>query len=102
MRGKKNRRKNVAAALTPAGRVAPVGSNTRGSDLRRVRVGDPVSRLPGPHDQGEYGPAGDGGPKARFVYGVRHGRVRFVAVATRAASKNRTVLRGYLKRAEFL
>lgn len=42
------------------------------------------------------------GPKARFVYGVRHGRVRFVAVATRAASKNRTVLRGNLKRAEFL
>jgi hypothetical protein len=33
--------------------------------------------------------------KARFVYVVRDGRVRAVAVATRAASKNRTVLRRY-------
>lgn len=40
------------------------------------------------------------GPKARFVYGVRHGRVRFVAVATRAASKNPTVLRHYLRLAK--
>ena len=36
------------------------------------------------------------GRRARFVYGVRRGRVRFVAVATRAASKNGTVLRNYL------
>jgi hypothetical protein len=35
--------------------------------------------------------------KARFVYVVRDGRVRAVAVATRAASKNRTVLRRYLR-----
>ena len=47
VRGKKNRGKRVGAALTSAGRVALVGSNTRGSDLRRVRVGDPVSRLRG-------------------------------------------------------
>ena len=37
------------------------------------------------------------GRRARFVYGVRRGHVRFVAVATRAASKNRTVLRRHLK-----
>lgn len=36
------------------------------------------------------------GPRARYVYGVRNGRVRFRAVATRAASKNPIVLRRYL------
>jgi hypothetical protein len=97
VRGKKNGRKKVAAALTPAGRVALVGSNTRGSDLRRVRVGDPVSRLQGhTRRMGTGLLVGRGGPRSRFVYGVRSGRVRFVAVATRAASKNRATLRRYL------
>ena len=97
VRGKKNRRKKVAAALTPAGRVALVGSNTRGSDLRRVRVGDPVSRLRGhTRRMGTGLQVRSGGPRSRFVYGVRGGHIRFVAVATRAASKNRTVLRRYL------
>ena len=40
------------------------------------------------------------GPKARFVYGVRAGRVRFAAVATRAASKDRTALRRYVELAK--
>ena len=97
VRGKQNRRKKVAVALTPAGRVALVGSNTRGSDLRRVRVGDPVQRL-----RGKARKIGKGlyvrgaGRKARFVYGVRGGQIRFVAVATRAASKNRAALRRHL------
>jgi hypothetical protein len=97
VRGNKNGRKKVAAALTPAGRVALVGSNTRGSDLRRVRVGDPVSRLQGrTRTMGTGLLVGRGGPRSRFVYGVRGGRVRFVAVATRAASKDRATLRSYL------
>jgi hypothetical protein len=97
VRGKKNRHRKIAVALTPAGRVALVGSNTRGSDLRRVRVGDPVSRLGGrTHRMGTRLLVGSGGPRSRFVYGVRAGHVRFVAVATRAASKNRKVLRRYL------
>jgi hypothetical protein len=97
VRGKKNRHKKIAVALTPAGRVALVGSNTRGSDLRRVRVGDPVRRLRGrTHRMGTSLLVGRGGPRSRFVYGVRAGRVRFVAVVTRAASKNRMVLRRYL------
>jgi hypothetical protein len=97
VRGKKNRGKRVGVALTSAGRVALVGSNTRGSDLRRVRVGDSVSRLRGHTRRMGTGLfVRRGGPRSRFVYGVRGGRVRFVAVATRAASKNRTVLRRYL------
>jgi hypothetical protein len=60
-------------------------------------VGDPVQRLRGKArkmDKGLY--VRGAGRKARFVYGVRAGRIRFVAVATRAASKNSTVLRRYL------
>ena len=97
VRGKKNRRTKIAVALTPAGSVALVGSNTRGSDLRRVRVGDPVSRLRGhTRRMGTGLLVGRGGPRSRFVYGVNGGRVRFVAVATRSASKNRAALRRYL------
>jgi hypothetical protein len=36
------------------------------------------------------------GASARFVHGVRGGRIRFVAVATRAASRDLTVLRRYV------
>ena len=97
VRGKRGRGKRIAAVLTPAGRVALVGSNTKGSDLRRVRVGDPASRLRGlTRRMGNGLLVGRGGPRSRLVYGVRGGSIRFVAVATRAASKNRTVLRRYL------
>jgi hypothetical protein len=37
------------------------------------------------------------GKRNRFVYGVRHGRVSFVGLATRTASKSRKRLRAYLK-----
>ena len=74
VRGKRNRGKKIAAALTPAGRVALVGSNTRGSDLRRVRVGDPASRLRG--RVREWARACSWAAavrRSRFVYGVRGG-----------------------------
>jgi hypothetical protein len=35
------------------------------------------------------------------VYGVKKGHVRFVALATRAASKNRKTLRHYVRLAKF-
>jgi hypothetical protein len=98
VRGRKNRRKKVVAALTPVGTVALVGSNTRGSDLRRIRVGDPTGRIRGHvRRMGSGLLVRSGGPRSRFVYGVRRGKVSFVAVATRAASKNRRTLRQYLK-----
>ena len=98
VRGKRNRRKKVAAALTRRGKVTLVGSNAKGADARRIRVGDRAARV---RDSARR--VGKGlfvraaGPRARFVYGVRGGRVRFVAVATRAASKNRAALRRNLK-----
>jgi hypothetical protein len=102
IRGRRNRGKKIAIALTPAGRVALVGSNTRGSDLRRVRVGDPAGRARGVRRMGKGLLVRRGGPKSRFVYGVRKGKIRFVAVATRAASKNRRVLRRHLRLAGFV
>jgi hypothetical protein len=86
VRGKQNRGKRVAAALTSAGKVALVGRNA-----------NVVKRMPS--GARELGPGlfvRNAGPRARFVYGVRNDLVRFMAVATRAASKNATVLRRYL------
>jgi hypothetical protein len=98
VRGKQNRGKKAVAALTPSGTVALVGSTAKGNDALRIHAGDSVKRV-----RGEARKMGKGlfvrraGRQARFVYGVRRGRVRFVAVATRAATKNRRALRGYLK-----
>lgn len=95
---KRNRGKKVVAALTRAGRVALVGSTAYGHRGLRIRTGTRSKRL-----RGRARRIGKGlyvrraGRRARFVYGTRRGRVRFVAVATRGASKNRKVLRRYLK-----
>jgi hypothetical protein len=75
-----------------------VGSSAEGHRGLRIRVGVKAKRL-----RGKARKAGKGvyirkaGKKSRFVYGVRKGRVSFVAVATRGASKNRKTLRAYLK-----
>jgi hypothetical protein len=101
VRGKKNRHRKLAAALTKRGRVAFVGTNAVNADARRIRVGDGASRL-----TGQARSLGGGlfvrsaGPGKRFVYGVRKGRVRFVGLATRAASKNRATLRRYVRLAK--
>jgi hypothetical protein len=90
VRGKQNRGKRVAAALTPTGTVALVGSNAR-----------PPAGLPdGVQSMGGGLFVRSAGPGTRFVYVVRHGRVRAAAVGTRAATKNRIVLRRYLALAE--
>jgi hypothetical protein len=102
VRGKKNARKKAAAALTRTGKVALVGSNAKGAEARRIRVGDPSARLAGARQIGTSLYVRRAGPNARFVYGVWNGRVRFVAVATSAASKAEATLRRNLKLARFL
>jgi hypothetical protein len=37
------------------------------------------------------------GKRSRFVYGVRKGRVRYVAVASKSVTKNHRTLRRYLR-----
>jgi hypothetical protein len=102
VRGRKNRGRRVAAALTRDGTVALVATNAVNADAKRIRVGDDAARL-----QGQARELGTGlfvrraGSRARFVYGVTGGRVRFVGVATRAAARNRASLRRYLKLARF-
>ena len=95
---KKNRGKKVVVALTRTGKVALVGSNAQGHRALRIRVGVKAKRLRGQarrFSKGIY--IRKAGKRARFVYGVRKGRVSFVAVATRSATKSRKQLRRYLK-----
>ena len=90
VRGKRNSGKRVAAALTRDGEVALVGRNANlpkqvPDRARRVGKGLYVRRA---------------GSRARFVYVVRRGRVRAVAVGTRAATRNGAVLRKLLAAAK--
>jgi hypothetical protein len=102
VRGKKNRHRKLAAALTRGGKVALVRTNAVNADAKRIRVGDPASRLSGhARSLGSGLFVRSAGPGKRFVYGVRRARVRFVGLATRAASKNRATLLRYVRLAEF-
>ena len=83
----------MTVALTPAGRVALVGSTSPGHKARGIRTGMKAKRA-------KVGTKAFGRGvrvRGRFVYGVRGGRVRYVAVASRAAVRNRKVLRRYLR-----
>jgi hypothetical protein len=101
VRGKPNRRKRAAAALTSRGSVALVGTNAKGAEARRIHVGDSAARVRATARKLATGLfVRRAGPKARYVYSVRSGHVRAVAVATRAASKNAATLRGHLRRAK--
>ncbi|HEX6653978.1 MAG TPA: hypothetical protein VF072_14625, partial [Thermoleophilaceae bacterium] len=77
------------------------GTNAVNADAKRIRVGDPASRLSG-HARSLGGGlfVRSAGPGKRFVYGARKGRVRFVGLATRVASKNRATLRRYVRLAK--
>ena len=86
-------RGRMTVALTPAGRVALVGSTSPGHKARGIRTGMRAKRA-------KVGTKAFGRGvrvRGRFVYGVRGGRVRYVAVASRAAVRNRKALRRYLR-----
>jgi hypothetical protein len=101
VRGKKNRHRKLSAALTKRGRVALVATNAVNADAKRIRVGDEAARLSG-HARSLGGGlfVRSAGPGTRFVYGARRGRVRFVGLATRSASKDRATLRRYVRLAK--
>ena len=77
-------RGRMTATLTPAGRVALVASTSPGHKARWIRTGMKAKRVKGAKAFGR-------GVKIKrvrgraFVYGVRGGRVRYVAVATGSA-----------------
>ena len=100
-RGKKNRGRRIAAVLTPDGSVALAGSSAKGSEARRIRIGDPAARLEGSARRiGKALFVRRAGAGAHLVYGVRKGRVRFVAVGTLEATGSRKFLRRYLRLAK--
>ncbi|HYH89206.1 MAG TPA: Coagulation factor 5/8 type domain-containing protein [Solirubrobacteraceae bacterium] len=83
-------RGKLAVALTPAGRVALVGSTAPGHKARGIRTGMKAKRV-----RSRSQPFGRGLRKrGRFVYVVRGGRVRAVAVTT---AKTRRSVRRYLR-----
>ena len=81
---------SMAVALTPAGRVALVGSTAPGHKARGIRTGMKAKRV-----RGRSRAFGRGVRKrGRFVYVVRGGRVRAVAVTT---VKRRKAVRRHLR-----
>lgn len=97
VRGSGNRTKADVAELTAAGRVELAGSTALTRSADGVPVGARSSRLRGVR------PIGGGvfvrhGRASSFVYSVRRGRVRAVAVATRALARRPAALRAAMAR----
>jgi hypothetical protein len=87
-------RGRMAAALTPSGRVALVGATAPGHKARGIRTGSKAKRVKGAKALGR-----GVRKRGRFVYVVRGGRVRAVAVTT---AKSRKAVRRHLRVAGFL
>jgi len=84
--------------LTRAGRVGLVASTARGHRAGGLGRGMRASRLRASTKR--FGPGlrvRRAGAGARFVYGVRRGRVRFVAVASRPLASSRRRVRAHLR-----
>ena len=80
------RRGRLIAVLDRRGRARLVATTARGHRLRGVGPGSPARRL-GARRRG------------RVLFGVRRGRVRYVAVVDRRLLRNRRLLRSYLRAA---
>jgi hypothetical protein len=89
VKGKRNGKAKAVAVLSPEGRVALVGGTARGHRARGIGRG---ARMDG---RGLRVRRAGGGK--RFVYGVRRGRVRFVAVTSKQVASSRKRLRAHLR-----
>jgi len=97
VRGTRNQDARIVAALDRRGHVALVASTAIGNHIRGVQTGDRAAaarRGSRPLGRGVRVRTVRG---ARFVYGLRKGRVSFTAVATRQATRSRKALRRHLK-----
>jgi hypothetical protein len=96
-----NQNKKVTSVLTPEGRVALVGSDARGHRARGVGPGARVAKLRGKKTRkfGRGVRVRNAGGGAKMVWVTRKGRVRWVGVASRTASRTKAGLRSYLRRA---
>ena len=99
VRGRRNRNKADFAHLTTTGKVELAGSTARGRHAGRIFVGSRASKVRRASKRigrGLY--VRKAGKRSRFVYYVRKGRVRMVAVATRKLASNRRRLRAAVRR----
>jgi hypothetical protein len=98
VRGRNSRRARVAAVLNRRGKLTLLASNARGHRARRIGRGARAGRL-----RGRARSIGGGlfvrraGPSTRFVYRVRAGRVRYVAIASRSLASSPRRLRAQLR-----
>jgi hypothetical protein len=89
----------VSAAFTRKGRVALVATTARSHGNRGVRPGVKLSRVRRAYrrrrglGRGLY----RAGPRSPRLIGVRRGRVRYIAIASRKLIRNRKALRSYLR-----
>ncbi|HEY2635972.1 MAG TPA: hypothetical protein VGI54_01175, partial [Solirubrobacteraceae bacterium] len=97
----KRSKKALRVAFTPAGKVGMIATTASDHSSGKVHPGANATVL-----RGRAKKAGGGlwlGPKRvggrRMAFGVRGGRVRFVALAGRAAGRNARTVRAYLRRA---
>jgi microsomal dipeptidase-like Zn-dependent dipeptidase len=91
VRGARNAKAKVVAVIGAGERVALVGSTARPHRARHS--------LRGTRKFGKGIRIKRAGKRAKYVYGVRRGRIRWVAVATPRAAKTRRRLAGHLKTA---
>jgi hypothetical protein len=97
VRGSGNRRAADVAELTPGGGVELVGSTADGRSAAGVPVGAPAAILGAAHSLGGGVSVRRAG-KANYVYATGGGRVRAVAVATRALAASPDRLRAAMDR----
>ncbi len=98
--GRKNRRAKTLAAFTRSAKVGLVATTGTGHRASRIAPGMRSRRLRGKArsiGRGLYVRRVAG--RRLFVYKVRSGKVRFVALASRGVAKNRRTLRNYLRMA---
>jgi hypothetical protein len=96
--GRGNDQARVAVAFTPAGNAALIASTAPRHRALGVGSGTRAAVLRGrARSFGRGVLVRNAGRGVRFVYGVRRGRVRFVALATQQAAATPGVLRGYLR-----
>ena len=97
---KKAGKPKVVAVFSKRGKVGLIQSTSRKHRAESIRPRMDARRL-----RGHAKPIGgglfvrDAGRGRKFVYGVRRGRVDFVAVAARGVASSEATLRRYLKRA---
>jgi hypothetical protein len=95
--GRRNRHAGDVAVLSKSGKVQLVGSTARGRTAYRVSVGDSAASLPPTTSLGNGVQVATSG-SATWVFALRNGTVRAVAVASRALAKRPADLRKAVKR----